>query len=391
MDTSPLRGRRIHFAGSAAANADERLVAYAHSVIQALTRHLVSEGATFAIPFGREPRLNSGADAPSIIFDWSVAEVIGALLQDGVVSAAGPNGRLIATVSTSRTDEHIPDVRRPLYNDLRSRDAVEMRFLTPGWTAGALQRQAMAQVGDILIAISGGQGVEQLATEYSARGKPVIPLDLQLGASSGDGSGGAARLFSRALEDHKLFFRLKDDAAATDLLDRTRTRNGDSEPDVVVAALLDVLHALTPPRAFYVRMLNPKLPDYPAVEKFFRGSVDVLVRSLGYEPLEMGKGDNEFAWLNEAIFHSLHHSSVVVVDVTGLRPNCFVELGYALGNGQRVILTAMDGTNFPFDVFAIDHFPWKEGEEISAQLDRFRTHWERNIDMPKLVRPNEAR
>src|SRR5882724_7707548 len=126
MDTSPLRGRRIHFAGSAAANADERLVAYAHSVIQALTRHLVSEGATFAIPFGREPRLNSGADAPSIIFDWSVAEVIGALLQDGVVSAAGPNGRLIATVSTSRTDEHIPDVRRPLYNDLRSRDAVEM-------------------------------------------------------------------------------------------------------------------------------------------------------------------------------------------------------------------------------------------------------------------------
>jgi hypothetical protein len=68
-----------------------------------------------------------------------------------------------------------------------------------------------------------------------------------------------------------------------------------------------------------------------------------------------------------------------------------VELGYALGNGQRVILTAMDGTDFPFDVFAIEHFPWKEGEEISAQLDRFRTHWERNIDMPKLVCPNEAR
>jgi hypothetical protein len=101
----------------------------------------------------------------------------------------------------------------------------------------------------------------------------VIPLDLQLGASSGDGSGGAARLFSRALEDHKLFFRLEDDAAATDLLDRTRTRNGDSEPDVVVAALLNLLRALTPPRAFYVRMLNSKLPNYSAVE----GSSEVLL------------------------------------------------------------------------------------------------------------------
>jgi len=69
-----------------------------------------------------------------------------------------------------------------------------MKFLEPGWTAGALQRQALAQLGEILIALSGGQGVEHLAIEYSTSGKPVVPLDLQLGASSRDGSGGAARL-----------------------------------------------------------------------------------------------------------------------------------------------------------------------------------------------------
>src|ERR1022692_4674565 len=109
MDTSPLRGRRIHFAGSAAANADERLLAYAHSVIQALTRQLAAEGATFAIPFGREPRITSGPDASPIVFDWSVAEVISTSLKEGVISASGPNGRLIATVSTSKTDEQIPD------------------------------------------------------------------------------------------------------------------------------------------------------------------------------------------------------------------------------------------------------------------------------------------
>ena len=43
----------------------------------------------------------------------------------------------------------------------------------PGWSAGAFRRQRLAQLGDILIGVSGGQGVEQLAIEYSSTGKPV--------------------------------------------------------------------------------------------------------------------------------------------------------------------------------------------------------------------------
>ena len=142
---------------------------------------------------------------------------------------------------------------------------------------------------------------------------------------------------------------------------------------------------------FYVRMLNSKPLDYPAVENFFRTTVDTLVQELGYEGLEVGLGENEFAWMNQAIFDSLHHSSVVVVDITGLRSNCFVELGYALGNEQKVIFTAKEGTSFPFDVFALEAFLWKDDEDPQVQLSRFRTHWERNINMPKLVRPNQAK
>jgi len=91
----------------------------------------------------------------------------------------------------------------------------------------------------------------------------------------------------------------------------------------------------------------------------------------------MGIGQNEFAWMNQAIFDSLHHSAVVVVDITGLRPNCFVEMGYAFGNRQRVIFTAKEGTQFPFDVFALEAFLWKDSEDAKAQVDRFRKHWER--------------
>jgi hypothetical protein len=168
-------------------------------------------------------------------------------------------------------------------------------------------------------------------------------------------------------------------------------RNGETEVREVVASIVKLLHALTPPRVFYVRLMNDSVPEYASVENFFRHTVDNLVIELGYEPLQMGIGKNEFAWMNQAIFDSLHHSSVALVDLTGLRPNCFMELGYGLGNKQRVIVTARDDTQISFDAFALEAFRWNDSEDPSKRIDRFRTHWARNINMPTLVRPKEAK
>ncbi|HKO97084.1 MAG TPA: hypothetical protein VJU86_08835 [Pyrinomonadaceae bacterium] len=386
-----LRGRRIHIVGSADPESDEGKLSYVHALVSELTVALALEGSTFVIPFGKEPLLKERTDGPSIIFDWTVAEAAHRMLNEGHAQAGGPNGRLIATLATSKTDDQIPAKLRPIYDHLRDTGAVSMEFLDPGWTAGAVRRARLAELGDILIGVSGGQGVEQLAIEYSSKGKPVIPLDVQIGASLRDGSGGAARLFDRALAQPNDFFRVAESESPSDLLERTRTRNGERPIGEVVAAIIDLLNALTPPRVFYVRLLNDSLPDYTSVESFFRNTVDVLVRELGYEPLEMGTGKNEFAWMNQAIFDSLHHSSVVLIDLTALRPNCFMELGYALGNKQRVIVTARDDTKISFDAFALEAFLWNLAEESAKSVDRLRTHWERNINMPTLVRPKEAK
>jgi len=364
---------------------------YGHTLVRALVDALGRCGANFVIPFGREPLLRDRSDGPSIIFDWTVAETIHELLEEGRAVSCGPNGRLIATIATSKTDANVPESRRAIYEDLRSREAISTEFLEPGWTAGAIQRQRLAQLGDVLIGLSGGQGLEHLAIEYSTRGKPVIPLDLQLGSSSNDGSGGAARLFDRALAHSSDFFKVHSRAAPADLLDRTRTRNGETPPNTVAAAIKTLLEALKPPSAFYVRLLNTKSSDYASVETFFRKTVEVLIAELGYDPVQMGIGENEFAWMNKAIFDSLHHSSVAIVDLTGLRPNCFMELGYALGNKQRVILTARDDTTFPFDAFALEACLWSEDEADAVRLEKLRKHWERNINMPTLVRSTEAR
>ena len=211
----------------------------------------------------------------------------------------GPNGRIVATLATSKTDTQIPAELRRIYEELRDKGAVDMEVLNPGWTAGAVRRARLAQLGDILIGISGGQGLEQLAIEYSSKGKPVIPLDIKIGSSTNDGSGGASRLFDRALAEPNDFFRVVEGESPSDLLERTRTRDGETEAGQVVAAVVKLLYSLCPPRVFYVRLLNNAIPEYSSVESFFRNTVDPLVTELGYDPLQMGIGKNEFAWMNQ--------------------------------------------------------------------------------------------
>ena len=53
-----------------------------------VTATLAAEGATFVIPFGKEPRLNERPDGPSIIFDWAVAETVAEALGEGIAKAS---------------------------------------------------------------------------------------------------------------------------------------------------------------------------------------------------------------------------------------------------------------------------------------------------------------
>ena len=385
-----LDGRSIHIVGSAAPDADAKKLAYAHDLVRKLVTELAKKGAKFVVPFNSEPLLAGSDVGPAITFDWTIVEAVGNAISEGQASPNGISGRVLQSLATSKTDDQIPANRRSLYDSLRNSNAIHLEFAEPGWSAGAYRRNLLAQMGDIMIAVSGGEGTEHLAQVYSSKGKPVIPVDLQLGASQKDGNGGAARLFEKALSDPSNYFSLRDGGSPSELLDRTKTRNAQSPIDTVVSNLLLLLEELQSPRIFYVRLLNDKLPEFEEVDGFFRGVVDPFVQSIGYESFEMGRDKHEYAWMNEAIFSKLHFSSAVFVDVTGLRPNCFVELGYALGNLQKVILSAEASTKVPFDVSPLEFFMWDKSsttDKLRADLD---VHWKRNSDRPGLVNARRA-
>jgi hypothetical protein len=142
---------------------------------------------------------------------------------------------------------------------------------------------------------------------------------------------------------------------------------------------------IAPPRAFYVRLLNSKHERFPFVEAFFRSVVDPVVNAAGFDRVEIGTDETEHGFINVGIFDSLHFASVAVVDLTGSRPNCFIELGYAFGRSIRVIVTAEEGTKLPFDADAIPCHFWKSNLGDEPRRKEFSTFWRKNIDRPPLV------
>ena len=112
-----------------------------------------------------------------------------------------------------------------------------------------------------------------------------------------------------------------------------------------VNSLIELLEALEAPKVFAVRLLNPAHPEFKEVDEFFDMVVKPVVEGeMGFKLTVIDqKHQRDAARVDQEIFEKLHRSSVVIADITGERPNCYVELGYALGRALPTILTVKDG------------------------------------------------
>lgn len=69
-----------------------------------------------------------------------------------------------------------------------------------------------------------------------------------------------------------------------------------------------------------------------------------------------------------------------VVDEIGGRPNCFIELGYALERRIRVIVTAEQDILLPFDQEAIPCHFWTHTIGDSKRRVALADFWRKNIE-----------
>lgn len=384
-----LAGRRIQIAGSASGSADRVLVQYAHDVVASLVTNIMTAGGGIVVSVGREPRPEgAAADALSLTFDWTALEAAAQCLRKGCGTWPAESGLPIVVVSSEKAKSEIPGNRRPLYDELLRSGRLQVESIMPGSRAAALLRQRQAVFGDGLVILGGGTGVEHSADLYLSRRKTVVPLDLAIGASREDGTGGALRLAKQARAEPNRFLRFGPAFAAMEgaALAEIATRNGAVPASDIADQAIALLGKIARPSAFYVRLLNAKHPKFTAVESFFRNVVDPIVEEAEMSRVEIGTDKNDHAFMNVAIFESLHFASLAIVDVTGERPNCFIELGYALGNANRVLVTAEEGTILPFDQQMIPCHFWNARSPFSDSKKTFIKFWNKNINRPPIIK-----
>jgi ATP nucleosidase Cap17-like protein len=384
---SPVQ-RRVHIAGSASTKTSFDLLGLAHDVVVNVVRGVLERGSGLVLAAGKEPRREDATDARgAVVFDWTALEAAHAAIASGGSAWKFKDQPPIILVMSEKAENDIPATRRTLWQDLLRSGAVAVHYIQAGSRAAALIRERQARLGDLLVVLGGGSGVEHLAELYTEARRSVIPIDLPLGASRADGLGGASRLaqLARAEPERFLQFRSEHYAIAGTLLARLSARNANSQAAEIAASVLAILDAVEHPKVFYARLLNAAHADFANVETFFREVVDPEVATFGYARIEMGTDASNRGFMNVEIFESLHYASAVVVDVTGLRPNCFIELGYALGREHRIIVTAQEGTVLPFDEQAIPTHFWSHSRIVSEQREQFRTFWTKNIDRDPLV------
>jgi hypothetical protein len=389
-----LLGTRIHIAGSASKTTSEVKRSWAHGFVEDLTNGILARGGGLVLQAGKEPSPpDSRPDAPALVFDWSALTAAAAALANSDCVWPKWAGPRVVIATSQKAEGEIPASRGELWSRLIARNDVEVMGILPGSRSASMIRQRQASYGSALVVLGGGTGVEHLAELYRARRRSVVALDLQLGASRDDGTGGGPMLSAQARAHPEEFVYLAKSASARagTMLAAIATRDGAAPVPGVAEAMLQLIEALAPPRAFYVRLLHPGHPAFPQVERFFRGVVDVAVAERGMERAEVGTDPSDQGFINVEIFTRLHHADMVVADLTGERPNCLIELGYALRSDAPVLLAARDGTPLPFDGDKIPCHFWDPNRGIDDELAAFRAFWDKHYGRGPIVRTSSGR
>ncbi len=376
-----MPGLRIHLTGSAAKDCNAELLVKAHAFVRRLSARLIADGQGLLTGAGDEPI--GEAELPCI-FDWTALKVVAEAPEDSSDWPGNSPARFVAVASQNGLGR-IPVNRQATWDSCLGRSDFKLDPTPPGWRMAGLIRDRQLLHGDVLVALGGGAGAELLAQQYREDGKPVIAIDAELGAFNKDGNGGSRYLHSKALSETDTFFRLRDGAGdGASRLSALRL-TADTDPEALSAAVAGLVDDLRPRPAFYVRLLDTDHTDFAAVETFFREVVDPVAAAHRFRPDEMGMHPPESAFMDVEIFRLVHYSSLVVVDLTGVRPNCMMEFGYALGRRRRCLISAMKGTRLPFDP---DHLPtyfWDPADSIEARIDAFGNWLGQYGELPPLV------
>ena len=179
-----MKPKRILIAGSASKTCDGERLDRALEFVREAAFAILRSGNSVTVFAAREP---VNADKRPVVFDWEVLRAV----DDYLKNEAGSAERTMAQVVTGADSliKRFGEENACLMQRLQSKGAIEVHPLSESLHTGGNYRAELVDVSDAMIAVGGGTGVYDTGHKMIAEGKPVMPMDVQIGSSQDDGDG----------------------------------------------------------------------------------------------------------------------------------------------------------------------------------------------------------
>jgi len=368
-----LYAKRIQIVGSADVDLN---LHYSHQLIKTLVNDFLEKDAGFVINIGKEPIMNDY----STIFDWTILETVAQYHKTNHKKPVPTLGSYILAFGLTNWKRNISSNRKSLWIYLVENDLVEVIQLKESHSFGGKLRETQSSIADLLITLGGKRGVHHSIDLFLQQKKPVLCLNIPLGMEET----ASESHYKRLCENAETYLEIKDNF---NIGARLSLLNLETQQDTrkILDILNEIIDHILPPKAFFIRLLNPEHEDFNEVENYFRNIVDPVLKGLEYRRFECELDPSSEPFMNIEIFENLHFSSFAFADLTGLRQNCFLELGYSLGQQKKYIISAKKGTKLPFDTKMIYCHFWNLDNGIDVEKSRLENFIKQHINKKPLI------
>jgi len=210
-----------------------------------------------------------------------------------------------------------------------------------------------------VILVGGYEGTFRAANWARIAGKPLLPFTAFGGA--------ADKIYEQELSEFELKY-----AGLVERLEYEQLNSfKDDDWDAHATDLLALAEKVAESRSVLVIMSYADRPELEDTYETFKAVVQGKPFDYRCERVtQESAGDR----ILPDILERIKRAAFTIVDLTDLRNNVFYELGYAEGLGKKVIVTAKEGTELPFDVKDIPTIYWSGQTQLKRDLEkRIRT------------------
>ena len=197
-----MEPKNILIVGSASKGCDNRKIERACEFARAITKEIISEGYSVAVLATEEPAKTELDRSLPLVFDWEILRAV----DDWVTRTGGNRERPLATVfmRTDAIQTKISEANGKLIGKLQAENAIVIHHIESDLYSGGEYRDWQTEHCLAMVAIGGGKGTYQVGDKMLTAGRPVLPVDINLGAHSEDGQG-ALQLLSEMKTDERTF------------------------------------------------------------------------------------------------------------------------------------------------------------------------------------------